>query len=166
MSDAPSIGRYDYVVVGAGSAGCVLANRLSADPSVSVCLLEAGGSDDWIWIHIPIGYLYTMMSPRTDWGFKTEPEPGLLLHMAHLAMDGDEDIGPKPAIERLELGPPGMAGHVDFALPVGHHGDAARREAVLDQTDRYFIAGDLAARKQDHVAAGQFKGMVALGDTR
>ena len=78
MSDeAASIGSHDYVVVGAGSAGCLLANRLSADPSVSVCLLEAGGGDDWIWIHIPIGYLYTMMSPRTDWGFKTEPEPGL-----------------------------------------------------------------------------------------
>ena len=75
--EAASIGSYDYVVVGAGSAGCLLANRLSGDPSVSVCLLEAGGGDDWIWIHVPIGYLYTMLSPRTDWGFKTEPEPGL-----------------------------------------------------------------------------------------
>jgi choline dehydrogenase len=55
----------------------VLANRLSADPAVRVCLLEAGGEDDWIWIHVPIGYLYTMLSPRTDWGFRTEAEPGL-----------------------------------------------------------------------------------------
>ena len=72
-----SIGRFDYVIVGAGSAGCVLANRLSADPGVSVLLLEAGGSDHYIWIRIPIGYLYTQNNPRTDWCFKTEPEPGL-----------------------------------------------------------------------------------------
>jgi choline dehydrogenase len=72
-----SIGTFDYVVVGAGTAGCVLANRLSADPDVSVLLLEAGGRDDYIWIHIPIGYLYTIDNPRTDWRFHTEAEPGL-----------------------------------------------------------------------------------------
>ncbi len=71
------IGRFDYVVVGAGSAGCVLANRLSADPGKRVLLLEAGGKDDYIWIHIPIGYLYTQNNPRTDWCFETEPEAGL-----------------------------------------------------------------------------------------
>ncbi|WP_119169193.1 GMC family oxidoreductase [Algihabitans albus] len=71
------IGEFDYVVVGAGSAGCVLANRLSADPDIKVLLLEAGGKDDWIWFKIPIGYLYCMGNPRADWGFKTEPEPGL-----------------------------------------------------------------------------------------
>ncbi len=65
------------MIVGAGSAGCVLANRLSADPSVSVLLLEAGGSDNYIWIRIPIGYLYTQNNPRTDWCFKTESEAGL-----------------------------------------------------------------------------------------
>ncbi len=65
------------MIVGAGSAGCVLANRLSADPEVRVCLLEAGGKDSYIWIHVPIGYLYTQNNPRTDWCFKTEAEDGL-----------------------------------------------------------------------------------------
>ena len=72
-----SIGTFDYVVVGAGTAGCVLANRLTADPSVSVLLLEAGGKDDWVWIHIPVGYLYCIGNRRTDWCFRTETEPGL-----------------------------------------------------------------------------------------
>ena len=71
------LGSYDYVIVGAGSAGCVLANRLSADPDVSVLLLEAGGKDGYIWIHIPVGYLFTMNNPRTDWCYSTEAEPGL-----------------------------------------------------------------------------------------
>jgi choline dehydrogenase len=71
------IGEFDYVIVGAGSAGCALANRLSADATKSVLLLEAGGNDDYFWIHVPIGYLYTMGNPRTDWCFRTEAEPGL-----------------------------------------------------------------------------------------
>jgi choline dehydrogenase len=74
---AKQIGTFDYVIVGAGSAGCVLANRLSADPDVSVLLLEAGGRDNYHWIHIPVGYLYTMNNPRTDWCFMTEPDAGL-----------------------------------------------------------------------------------------
>ena len=68
---------FDYIVVGAGSAGCVLANRLSADPSSRVLLLEAGGKDNWIWFHIPVGYLFAIGNPRADWLLKTEPEPGL-----------------------------------------------------------------------------------------
>ena len=72
-----SIGPFEYVIVGAGTAGCVLANRLSADPKNSVLLLEAGGKDDWIWIHIPVGYLFCIGNPRTDWCYRTEPEPGL-----------------------------------------------------------------------------------------
>ncbi len=68
---------FDYIVVGAGSAGCVLANRLSADPNNRVLLLEAGGKDNWIWFHIPVGYLFAIGNPRSDWMFKTEPEPGL-----------------------------------------------------------------------------------------
>jgi len=68
---------FDYVIVGGGTAGCVLANRLSADPSKTVLLLEAGGEDRHLWIHIPVGYLYTQNNPKTDWCFRTEPEPGL-----------------------------------------------------------------------------------------
>lgn len=70
-------GRYDYVIVGGGTAGCVLANRLSADPSVRVLLLEAGGNDHYHWIHIPVGYLYCIGNPRVDWMMKTEEEAGL-----------------------------------------------------------------------------------------
>jgi choline dehydrogenase len=72
-----ALGSFDYVVVGGGSAGCVLANRLSADPHCRVLLLEAGGPDNYFWIWIPVGYLFTINNPRTDWCFKTEPEPGL-----------------------------------------------------------------------------------------
>ncbi|MCB1399585.1 MAG: GMC family oxidoreductase N-terminal domain-containing protein [Rhodobacteraceae bacterium] len=69
--------RYDYIVVGAGSAGCVLANRLSEDPRNRVLLLEAGGRDNYHWVHIPVGYLYCIGNPRTDWGFRTEADKGL-----------------------------------------------------------------------------------------
>jgi len=70
-------GTYDYIIVGAGTAGCLLANRLSADPSQRVLLLEAGGRDNYHWIHIPVGYLYLMGNPRADWGYATAAEPGL-----------------------------------------------------------------------------------------
>lgn len=70
-------GRFDYIIVGAGSAGCVLANRLTQNPDVTVLLLEAGAKDDYHWIHIPVGYLYCINNPRTDWQFKTEALPGL-----------------------------------------------------------------------------------------
>lgn len=73
------LGKFDYVIVGAGSAGCVLANRLSADPKVSVAVIEAGGNDKYHWVHIPVGYVYTMRYPqhRTNWGYRTCEQPGL-----------------------------------------------------------------------------------------
>ncbi len=73
----PDSQTFDYVIIGAGSAGCVLANRLSKDPRNAVCLLEAGGKDNWIWFHIPVGYLFAIGNPRADWMFKTEAETGL-----------------------------------------------------------------------------------------
>ena len=72
-----AVGKYDYVIVGAGTAGCVLANRLTRDPEVKVLLIEAGAKDDYIWIHIPVGYLYCINNPRTDWLYRTEPDVGL-----------------------------------------------------------------------------------------
>lgn len=68
---------FDYIIVGAGSAGCLLANRLSANPSHRVLLLEAGGVDNWHWIHIPVWYLYCIGNPRTDWCYRTRADPGL-----------------------------------------------------------------------------------------
>lgn len=77
MSMSGNPPEFDIIIVGAGSAGCVLANRLSANPDLSVLLLEAGGEDNWIWYHIPVGYLFAIGNPRSDWMFQTTPQPGL-----------------------------------------------------------------------------------------
>lgn len=76
-SSAQSAGTYDYIIIGAGTAGCVLANRLTQDLNKSVLLIEAGAKDDYVWIHIPVGYLYCIDNPRTDWRFRTEADAGL-----------------------------------------------------------------------------------------
>ena len=68
---------FDYIVIGAGTAGSLMANRLSADKRMRVLLIEAGRKDDYHWIHIPVGYLYCIGNPRTDWLYSTDPDPGL-----------------------------------------------------------------------------------------
>ncbi|MCD0423416.1 GMC family oxidoreductase N-terminal domain-containing protein [Rubrivivax sp. JA1024] len=92
-------GEFDTIVVGAGTAGCIVANRLSADPSRRVLLLEAGGRDNWIWFHIPVGYLFAIGNPRSDWMFKTEPEPGL--NGRSLAYPRGKVIGGSSAINAM-----------------------------------------------------------------
>ena len=78
LTDQPQdFGTYDYVIAGAGTAGCLLANRLSADSKARVLVLEAGGQDDWIWFHVPVGYLFAIGHPRADWMFETQAEAGL-----------------------------------------------------------------------------------------
>ncbi|MGL5446425.1 MAG: GMC family oxidoreductase, partial [Rhabdaerophilum sp.] len=74
---AKAAGEFDYIIVGAGTAGCLLANRLSANPATRVLLLEAGGRDNYLWFHIPVGYLFLIGNPRADWLYHTAPSPGL-----------------------------------------------------------------------------------------
>jgi choline dehydrogenase len=97
--ETPDLGTFDYVIVGAGSAGCVLANRLSADPKTRVLLLEAGGRDNWIWFHVPVGYLFAIGNPRADWCFRTEPEEGL--NGRSLAYPRGKVIGGSSAINAM-----------------------------------------------------------------
>jgi choline dehydrogenase len=90
---------YDVVIIGAGSAGCVLANRLSADGRTHIALVEAGSKDNWIWFHIPAGYLYAIGNPRADWMFRTESDPGL--NGRSLAYPRGKVIGGSSAINAM-----------------------------------------------------------------
>ena len=120
MNDA-----YDYIVVGAGTAGCLLANRLSADPKARVLLLEAGGKDNYHWIHIPVGYLYLMGNPRTDWGYSTGAEPGL--NGRRLSYPRGRVLGGSTAINGMVWvrgRPSDFDGWAQSGLP-GHHLAAA-----------------------------------------
>jgi choline dehydrogenase-like flavoprotein len=92
-------GDFDHIVVGAGTAGCIVANRLSADPNTRVLILEAGGNDNWIWFHIPVGYLFAIGNPRSDWMFRTEPEAGL--NGRSLAYPRGKVIGGSSAINAM-----------------------------------------------------------------
>jgi choline dehydrogenase-like flavoprotein len=92
-------GDYDCIIVGAGTAGCILANRLSANAARRVLLLEAGGADNWIWFHIPAGYLFTIGNPRSDWMFRTESEAGL--NGRSLAYPRGKVIGGSSAINAM-----------------------------------------------------------------
>jgi choline dehydrogenase len=85
MLEMSPVAEFDFIIVGAGSAGCLLANRLSANPDHRVLVVEAGGKDDWFWIKVPVGYLYTIANPRTDWCFTTEADPGLAGRSIHYA---------------------------------------------------------------------------------
>lgn len=92
-------GEFDYIIVGAGSAGCLLANRLSADPNNRVLLIEAGGPDSWHWLHIPVGYLYCIGNPRADWCFNTRADAGL--HDRSIAYPRGKVIGGSSAINGM-----------------------------------------------------------------
>jgi len=138
-------GDYDYVIVGAGSAGCVLANRLSRDPSVRVLLLEAGGKDDWIWFHIPVGYLFAIGNPRADWMFRTEPVPGL--NGRQLAYPRGKVIGGSSAINAM-IYMRGQAQDYDGWRQLGLEGWG------WDDVRPIFLQHQDHARPDDHHAGG------------
>lgn len=112
-------GDFDYIVVGAGTAGCIVANQLSADPAKRVLILEAGGNDNWIWFHIPVGYLFAIGNPRSDWMFRTEPEPGL--NGRALAYPRGKVIGGSSAINAM-ISMRGQAADYDHWRQLGLNG--------------------------------------------
>ena len=112
-------GDFDYIIVGAGTAGCIVANRLSANPQNRVLILEAGGSDNWIWFHIPVGYLFAIGNPRSDWMFRTEAEAGL--NGRSLAYPRGKVIGGSSAINAM-ISMRGQAADYDHWRQLGLQG--------------------------------------------
>jgi len=141
---------YDYVIVGAGPAGCLLANRLSADPGVSVLLLEAGGQDNYAWIHIPVGYLFCIGNPRTDWCFKTEPQPGL--DGRSLSYPRGKVLGGCSSINGM-IYMRGQAADYDHWAALGNPGWAWKDVLPLFRKSENHYAGDT----EHHSAKGEWR---------
>ena len=141
---------YDYVIVGAGSAGCLLANRLSADGRSRVALIEAGGRDDWIWFHIPAGYLFAIGNPRADWMYETEPDPGL--NERKIAYPRGKVVGGSSAINAM-IYMRGQAADYDHWRQLGLPGWAWRD--VLPYFRRH--EDHFAGRSEFHGSGGELK---------
>ena len=130
---------YDYIIVGAGSAGCVLANRLSVDPKIRVCLLEAGGSNRSPLLHVPVGWAATFNNPSFDWSFETEPEPALNSRRIYWprgkslggSSDQRHDLCPRCALDLQRSKPEQKVGHGKRCCPTTRKPNANRSTTTI-----------------------------------
>src|SRR5579863_2228101 len=143
-------GDYDCIIVGAGTAGCILANRLSAHTARRVLILEAGGRDNWIWFHIPAGYLFAIGNPRSDWMFRTECEPGL--NGRSLAYPRGKVIGGSSAINAM-ISMRGQAADYDGWRSLGLTGWAWRDVLpIFKRLEDHFMG-----ESEHHGCGGEFR---------